>query len=87
MQLVADCHLDELTSRDFEAMVVPGGLPGSEVIRDTPRHRPAERTGPARPLACGHLRRPAVVLHHHGLLGMPASPAIPAFRPACLRRS
>ena len=36
VQLVADCHLDELTTRDFDAMVVPGGLPGSEVIRDTP---------------------------------------------------
>ena len=36
VQLVADCHIDELTRRDFEAIVVPGGLPGSEVIRDTP---------------------------------------------------
>ncbi|HHQ4640809.1 TPA: DJ-1/PfpI family protein, partial [Aeromonas hydrophila] len=37
VQLVADCHLDELADQVFEAIVVPGGLPGSEVIRDTPR--------------------------------------------------
>ena len=36
VQIVADCHLDELTTCDFELIVVPGGLPGSEVIRDTP---------------------------------------------------
>lgn len=70
VQLVADCHIDELTSRDFEAIVVPGGLPGSEVIRDTPLAidllKEQAALGRWRAAICA---APAVVLHHHRLLG------------------
>lgn len=61
VQLVADCHIDELTRRDFEAIVVPGGLPGSEVIRDTPLAIDLlkEQAALGRWRAC-HLRRPCV---------------------------
>lgn len=69
VQLVADCHIDELVPRDFEAIVVPGGLPGSEVIRDTPLAiellRAQASAGRWRAAICA---APAVVLHHHGLL-------------------
>ncbi|MGU5715147.1 DJ-1 family glyoxalase III [Aeromonas taiwanensis] len=81
VQLVADCHLDELTSRDFEAMVVPGGLPGSEVIRDTPLAidllREQATLGRWRAAICA---APAVVLHHHGLLGDASATCHPGFQ-------
>lgn len=70
VRLVADCHIDELTSRDFEAIVVPGGLPGSEAIRDTPLAidllKEQAALGRWRAAICA---APAVVLHHHHLLG------------------
>lgn len=70
VQIVADCHIDELTSRDFEAIVVPGGLPGSEVIRDTPLAidllKEQAVLGRWRAAICA---APVVVLQHHDLLG------------------
>ncbi|MDX7719581.1 DJ-1 family glyoxalase III [Aeromonas caviae] len=81
VQLVADCHLDELTTRDFDAMVVPGGLPGSEVIRDTPLAidllREQAGLGRWRAAICA---APAVVLHHHGLLGDASTTCHPGFQ-------
>lgn len=81
VQLLADCHLDELTSRDFEAMVVPGGLPGSEAIRDTPLAidllREQAALGRWRAAICA---APAVVLHHHGLLGDANATCHPGFQ-------
>lgn len=78
---MADCHLDELTSRDFDAMVVPGGLPGSEVIRDTPLAidllREQAALGRWRAAICA---APAVVLHHHGLLGDASVTCHPGFQ-------
>ncbi|MGL4251260.1 MAG: DJ-1 family glyoxalase III [Aeromonas sp.] len=70
VQLVADCHIGELTRRDFEAIVVPGGLPGSEVIRDTPLAidllKELAAGGRWRAAICA---APVVVLQHHDLLG------------------
>ncbi|EKP0308072.1 DJ-1/PfpI family protein [Aeromonas veronii] len=66
VQLVADCHIDELASRDFEAIVVPG----SEVIRDTPLAidllKEQAALGRWRAAICA---APVVVLQHHVLLG------------------
>ncbi|MBL0544879.1 DJ-1/PfpI family protein [Aeromonas jandaei] len=81
VQLVADCHIDELAHRDFEAIVVPGGLPGSEVIRDTPLAiellRAQASAGRWRAAICA---APAVVLHHHGLLDKACVTCHPAFQ-------
>ncbi|MFQ2056531.1 DJ-1 family glyoxalase III [Aeromonas veronii] len=69
VHLVADCHIDELTRRDFEAIVVPGGLPGSQVIRDTPLAidllKEQATLGRWRAAICA---APVVVLQYHGLL-------------------
>lgn len=81
VQLVADCHLDELASRDFEAIVVPGGLPGSEVIRDTPLAiellKAQAVLGRWRAAICA---APVVVLQHHGLLGEARVTCHPGFQ-------
>ncbi|MCF5762692.1 DJ-1/PfpI family protein [Aeromonas veronii] len=69
VHLVADCHIDELTRRDFEAIVVPGGLLGSQVIRDTPLAidllKEQATLGRWRAAICA---APVVVLQYHGLL-------------------
>ena len=88
VQLVADCHLDKLTSRDFEAMVVPGGLPGSEAIRDTPLAIDLLREQ----AALGRWRAasappPPWYCTITACWGMPASPVTRAFRPACPPRN
>ncbi|MBV7435647.1 DJ-1 family glyoxalase III [Aeromonas sp. sif2416] len=81
VQLVADCHIDELSSRDFEAIVVPGGLPGSETIRDTPLAidllREQAALGRWRAAICA---APVVVLQHHHLLGDASVTCHPAFQ-------
>ena len=81
VQLVADYHIDELTSRDFEAIVVPGGLPGSEAIRDTPLAidllREQVALGRWRAAICA---APAVVLLHHDLLGDASATCHPGFQ-------
>jgi protein deglycase len=81
VQLVADCHIDELTSRDFEAIVVPGGLPGSEAIRDTPLAidllKEQALLGRWRAAICA---APAVVLQHHHLLGNAMVTCHPGFQ-------
>ncbi|MDH0347106.1 DJ-1 family glyoxalase III [Aeromonas dhakensis] len=81
VQLVADCHLDELADQEFEAIVVPGGLPGSEVIRDTPRAITLLKAQAAaqrwRAAICA---APAVVLLHHDLLGEARATCHPGFQ-------
>lgn len=81
VQLVADCHVDELTNRDFEAIAVPGGLPGSEVIRDTPLAidllKEQAALGRWRAALCA---APVVVLQHHGLLGNARVTCHPGFQ-------
>ncbi|MGL4708016.1 MAG: DJ-1 family glyoxalase III [Aeromonas veronii] len=82
VQLVADCHIDELNRRDFEAIVVPGGLPGSEVIRDTPLAidllKEQAALGRWRAAICA---APVVVLQHHGLLDGAIVTCHPGFQP------
>ncbi|WP_421164176.1 DJ-1 family glyoxalase III [Aeromonas dhakensis] len=81
VQLVADCHLDELADQEFEAIVVPGGLPGSEVIRDTPRAIALLKAQAAaqrwRAAICA---APAVVLLNHDLLGEARATCHPGFQ-------
>lgn len=80
VQLMADCHLDELPAGDFELIVVPGGLPGSECIRDNPRAiallRAQAEAGRWRAALCA---APAVVLLPHGLLGEARATCHPGF--------
>ncbi|PJG58175.1 DJ-1 family glyoxalase III [Aeromonas cavernicola] len=81
VRLVADCHLDELTQCDVAAIVVPGGVAGSEVIRDTPQAitllKAQAALGRWRAAICA---APVVVLQHHGLLGDAHVTCHPAFQ-------
>jgi len=78
--LVADLHLNELPEGEFDAIALPGGLPGSECFRDTPeliallrRHQQAGRW---LAVICA---APAVVLAHHELLGSARVTCHPGF--------
>ncbi|MGB6189475.1 MAG: DJ-1 family glyoxalase III [Aeromonas molluscorum] len=80
VQLVTDCHLDELPQEEFEMIVVPGGLPGSECIRDNTRAisllREQAASGRWRAALCA---APAVVLLPHQLLGKASITCHPGF--------
>lgn len=69
VKIVADCRIDDCRDREFDLIVLPGGMPGAEHLRDDPvlkallaRQREKGRLYGA---ICA---APAVVLEHHGLL-------------------
>jgi 4-methyl-5(b-hydroxyethyl)-thiazole monophosphate biosynthesis len=37
LSLTADCLLDDVSSEGFDAVILPGGMPGSRNLRDDPR--------------------------------------------------
>jgi protein deglycase len=69
VKLVADCLIEACKGREFDLVVLPGGIPGAEHLRDSPvlkeillRQRSARKWYGA---ICA---APAVVLEPHGLL-------------------
>ncbi len=70
VKLVADVLLEEVAEQSFDLILLPGGLPGAEYLRDTPQLIQMLKTQQA----CGGWRAaicatPAVVLAHHDLIG------------------
>jgi len=91
VKLTADCHLNELADAGEDAIVLPGGLPGSECLRDTPalitRLRRHQQAGRWLAAICA---APAVVLAHHDLLGDARVTCHPGFQqqlPAAQRQT
>jgi len=78
--LVADARLDDLPDLACDAIVLPGGMPGAEHLRDC---APLIRLIRAHVAADGVLAAicaaPAVVLRHHGLLQGRRATCHPAF--------
>ncbi len=69
VNIVADCLIDACKDKDFDLVVLPGGIPGAEHLRDNPvlkeillRQQTAGRFYAA---ICA---APAVVLEPHGML-------------------
>jgi len=91
VKLVADLHLNELPDSDFDAIVLPGGLPGSECFRDTPELIALlRRQQQARRWLAVICAAPAVVLAHHDLLGQAKVTCHPGFQeqlPAAQRQT
>jgi 4-methyl-5(b-hydroxyethyl)-thiazole monophosphate biosynthesis len=69
VKLVADTRIADCAGKQFDAIVLPGGMPGAEHLRDS-----SELTGllkeqaEAGRLCAAICASPAVVLAHHGLL-------------------
>ena len=70
VKLVADALLEELNGQAFDLLLLPGGLPGAEYLRDNPlvieRLSQQHARGAWRAAICA---TPAVVLAHHDLIG------------------
>jgi 4-methyl-5(b-hydroxyethyl)-thiazole monophosphate biosynthesis len=69
VKLVADCLIAECAERSFDLVVLPGGIPGAEHLRDNPILKQilmnqADRGGFYGAICAA----PAVVLETHGLL-------------------
>lgn len=67
--IVADALIEDCTEKDYDLVVLPGGIPGAERLRDCAHltrilKRQHERGG----LYGAICASPAVVLEHHGLL-------------------
>jgi 4-methyl-5(b-hydroxyethyl)-thiazole monophosphate biosynthesis len=80
VRLVADTLLEDTSDQRFDLIVLPGGMPGAEGLRDSApltavlRHH----ADAGRPYAA-ICAAPAVVLHHHGLLTDRRATCHPAF--------
>lgn len=69
VRLVADCFLEDCSDRQFDAIVLPGGLPGAEHLRDSDLLAHLLKEQDAREDVVGAIcASPAVVLQHHDLI-------------------
>jgi len=78
--LIADSLIEECTDRDYDLVVLPGGIPGAENLRDSPAltgllKRQRDTSG----LYGAICASPAVVLEHHGLLAGRQATCHPGF--------
>jgi len=81
--LVADALLGDCVRQTYDAIVLPGGMPGAEHLRDSAaltdllRRQHAEGR-----LLAAICASPAVVLQHHGLIGARRATCYPGCEPA-----
>lgn len=70
VNLVADYCLKDVDTRQYQLLLLPGGLGGCEVMRDTPELITALRHAQADSRWIGAIcAAPALILAHHQLLG------------------
>jgi 4-methyl-5(b-hydroxyethyl)-thiazole monophosphate biosynthesis len=69
VHLAGDCRLEDCRGERFDAIILPGGLPGAEHLRDDALLRDMlldhDRRGDVVAAICAS---PALVLQHHGLI-------------------
>ena len=80
MKLVADKLIPECVQNTYDLIVLPGGMPGAEHLRDSKELvemlKRQQNDGRLYAAICAS---PAVVLHHHGLLARRKATAYPGF--------
>jgi len=80
VRIVADCLISECVEQDWDLVVLPGGIPGAEHLRDSADlQRILVRQADRGRLYGAICAAPAVVLQHHGLLKDRRATAHPAF--------
>lgn len=80
VKLVADCLIEQCADRMFDLVVLPGGMPGAENLRDSAVLKTIlERQHCRDALYAAICASPAVVLEPHGLLQGRKATAHPAF--------
>lgn len=79
-RITADKSLSDCLDENYDLIALPGGLPGSENLRDskelTDLLKRQQRENRLLGAICAS---PAVVLHHHGLIGERKAVAYPGF--------
>ena len=81
VKIVADVLISDCTDKIYHAIVLPGGMPGAEHLRDSePLIAKLKEQKTAGRLYAAICASPAVVLHHHGLLTGVKATCYPAFR-------
>jgi 4-methyl-5(b-hydroxyethyl)-thiazole monophosphate biosynthesis len=79
-RVVADTLLADVVDPRFNLIVLPGGMPGAERLRDTPALIARLREQDARGALFGAIcAAPGVVLGTHGLIGARRATAYPGF--------
>jgi protein deglycase len=69
VKLVADASIGACADGMYDAIVLPGGMPGAEHLRDSaPLIAKLKEQKAAERIVAAICAAPAVVLHHHGLL-------------------
>lgn len=69
LNLVADCLIEECAGKEWDAIAMPGGMPGAEHLRDSvPLTDLLKAQVAAKKLTAAVCASPAVVLATHGLL-------------------
>jgi len=81
VKLVADVQIADCVGRTYDAIALPGGMPGAEHLRDSPELiellRQQKQTGRLYAAICA---APAVVLQHHKLLERTRATCFPGMR-------
>ena len=80
VQLVADKLMQDCANDTYDLVVLPGGMPGAERLRDSAPLTALLKRQQADGRMLGAIcASPAVVLQHHGLLGQRRATAYPGF--------
>jgi 4-methyl-5(b-hydroxyethyl)-thiazole monophosphate biosynthesis len=76
VKLVTDCCITDCVGQNFDMIVCPGGMPGSEHLRDSvPLTEMLKLQGKRGGMIGAICAAPAIVLKTHGLLDNPSRPA------------
>lgn len=79
--VVADCDLADCKGKEYDLIVLPGGIPGAENLQKSPLLKELLEQQKNRGKYYGAIcASPAVVLEHHGLLEGKKLPAILVLR-------
>lgn len=80
MKLVADRLISECVKDSYDLIVLPGGMPGAENLRDSnDLLELLNKQHQNQKLYAAICASPGVVLHHHGLIGQRKATAYPGF--------
>ena len=80
VKIVADALISECVDQDWDLVVLPGGIPGAEHLRDCRQlEEILKRQHRRQALYAAICASPAVVLQHHGLLEGRQATSHPAF--------
>lgn len=81
VKIIADALIADCASETYDAIALPGGMPGAEHLRDSaPLVKMLKKQKDAGRLYAAICASPAVVFQHHGLLEGVRATCFPSFR-------